>query len=150
LRLQSFTPHTVKQQRTPILYLIIQRIIARLDGGCHGHGGGGGGGCHGNTTNVTGVLTYEDETFYVDDMQLCLGCGSYLNTTALYDFDGDGVLETNFEEVSGLVGTTVTMGGQVMGCQENHLMVYTINGQEYREDGCGGGGCGSTCKNYWG
>jgi hypothetical protein len=124
----------VKQQRASPLLLMVRSLIASLGGGC----GGGGGGCQGNFTNVTGVLTYDGDVFYLGDLELKLGCWGYLNSTALNDFDGDGTLETNFEEVSGLVGLTVTMGGYIMGCQQSRLMVYTINGLEYREGGCGG------------
>jgi hypothetical protein len=138
----------VKQQRASPLLLLVRSMIANLGGGCGGGcgGGGGGGGCHGNVTNVTGVLAYDGEVFTLGEYSLKLGCWSYLNTTALYDFDGDGTVETNFAEVSGLVGSTVTMGGYLCGCQQSRLMVYTINGLEYRE-GCGGS---ASWKGFWG
>lgn len=101
-------------------------------GGCGGHGGGG---CHNNSnmTELTGVLTYNGITFTIETTILNFGCYSYLNTTTSpYDFDGDGELETILNELLGMVDTTITVEG-FLRCQNTKLIVFYINGIEYRE-----------------
>jgi hypothetical protein len=99
---------------------------------------GGHGGCHNHTnyTNVTGVLVNVNGSFSIGTTSLNLGGRCYLNRTALYDFDGDGTIETNYNEVLGLVGMTVTMGGYITGCHHGQLMVNKINGHLYRSLRC--------------
>ena len=109
-----------------------------LGGGCGGGGcGGGGGGCHNNSnlTEMTGVLDYDGTTFTMESTILMFGCYNYLNSTVSpYDFDGDGNLETILNELLGMVGTIITVEGY-MRCQNTRLVVFYINGIEYRECG---------------
>jgi hypothetical protein len=110
-------------------------IASPLGGGCGGHGGGGGGGCHNNSnlTELTGVLAYNGTTFTIGTTVLHFGCYTYLNTTVSpYDFDGDGELETILNELLGMVGTTITVEGYLR-CQNTRLVVFYINGIEYRD-----------------
>jgi hypothetical protein len=108
-----------------------------LGGGCGGGGpcGGHGGGCHNNTnlTEMTGVLAYDGTTFTMETTILCFGCYNYLNTTiSPYDFDGDGTTEIILNELLGMVGTTITVEG-FLRCQNTRLIVFYINGLEYRD-----------------
>jgi hypothetical protein len=107
-----------------------------LGGGCGGGGcHGGGGGCHNNTnlTEMTGVLAYDGTTFAMDTTILLFGCYNYLNTTiSPNDFDGDGTIETILNELLGMVGTTITVEGYLV-CQNTRLIVFYINGIEYRD-----------------
>jgi len=110
-----------------------QLVIGTLGGGCGGHGG-----CHNNTnmTELTGLLTYDGSRFKINDTILNFGCYNYLNTTiSPYDFDGDGALETILNELFGMVGTTITVDG-FLNCMGSRLVVYLINGIEYREWCC--------------
>ena len=101
-----------------------------LDGGCGGHG------CHNNSnmTEITGVLVVHNSTnFKIGTTRLNFGCYNYINTTiSPYDFDGDGTIETIFNELLGLVGTSVTVKGYLR-CQNTRLTVFYINGLPYRE-----------------
>jgi len=104
-----------------------------LGGGCGGHGGGGG--CHNDTnmTELTGVLACNGTTFTIETTILNFGCYNYINTTTSpYDFDGDGITETILNELFGMVGTTITVEGYLR-CQNTHLIVFLINGIEYRD-----------------
>jgi hypothetical protein len=107
-----------------------QLLIGTLGGGCGGHG------CHNDTnmTEITGVLTYDDSTFMIEETILNVGCYYYLNTTSPYDFDGDGTIETRLNELLGMVGTTITVEGYLR-CQQTKLIVFYINGIEYRDCG---------------
>lgn len=85
-------------------------------------------------TEVTGMLTYNNGYFYINDIKLHFGPRWYItNTQSPYDFDGDGVLETIFVELQGLVGTTCTMKGHLQA--DNTLSVFYINDLLYREQG---------------
>ena len=48
------------------------------------------------------------------------------------DFDGDGTIETIFNELLGLVGTSITVKGY-LNCQGTRLMAFFINGIQYRD-----------------
>lgn len=102
-------------------------------GGCGGGGGGGGGGCNNSTfTNLTGVLAKQNMTFKIGTVRLNFGPYWYINaTTASYDYDGDGSVETILAELNGLVGATVTLYGK-FACQQTRFMVMKINGLPYR------------------
>jgi len=105
-----------------------QLLIGTLDGGC-------GGGCHNQTnmTEMTGVLTYDEETFTIGGTILNFGCYNYLNTTTSpYDFDNDGTIETRLNELLGMVGTSITVEGYLR-CQNTRLIVFWINGLQYRD-----------------
>lgn len=90
------------------------------------------GGC--NLTNITGILEYDDIHFSVGDVELHFGPNWYINSAiAAEDYDGDGENELVIDELLGLVGTEVTIGGHL---QSNDWMsVFTINGLVYREPG---------------
>lgn len=60
---------------------------------------------------------------------LDLGPGGQLSRTAAHDFDGDSTLETNQDELSGLVGQSVTLLVQQ---QAGADLVYAINKMDYR------------------
>lgn len=101
-------------------------LVGTLDGG---HGGG----CHNtNITNITGVLAYDGNNFTIGTVILHFGCASYLNQTSPYDFDGDGTIETRLNEVLGLVGTSITVGGNLR-CQNTRFIVFYINGHAWRD-----------------
>jgi len=104
-----------------------QIVTGALDGICDN-------GCHNETnlTEITGVLTYDDSTFMIEDTILNVGGQCFLNTISPYDFDGDGTIETRLNELLGLVGTTITVEGYPC-CHDSKLKVYYINGLEYRE-----------------
>ena len=104
-------------------------------GTLHGGGHGGGGGCHNNTnmTELTGILAYDGMMFSIGTTTLNFGCYNYLNNTASpYDFDGDGTIETILAELMGMVGTSITVEG-ISRCQSNRLVVFYINGFQYRD-----------------
>ncbi|MCB0894316.1 MAG: lytic transglycosylase domain-containing protein [Nocardioides sp.] len=65
------------------------------------------------TAELTGTLAAcGDETtpaWCLDDTVLDLGDADYLAAAALADFDADGTVETNAEELAGLEGTEVTL-----------------------------------------
>ncbi|MGB6679788.1 MAG: hypothetical protein WBF08_00510 [Candidatus Bathyarchaeia archaeon] len=87
-----------------------------------------------NMTELTGVLSYSSGRFTIDGVTLHLGPHWYLTTAqSIYDYDGDGNLETIFEELQGLIGTTVTVEGHLQ--YDNWLSVFYINGYLYREPG---------------
>jgi hypothetical protein len=87
-----------------------------------------------NMTELTGVLSYSSCRFTIDGVTLHLGPHWYLITTqSIYDYDGDGNLETIFEELQGLIGTTVTVEGHLQ--YDNWISVFYINGHLYREPG---------------
>jgi len=102
-------------------------VLGELGGGC-------GGGCHNHTnmTELTGVLTYNQSVFKIGTTVLNFGGPCYLNTTSPYDFDGDGTIETRLNEILGLVGTSITVEGNLR-CQNTRLIVFYINGHEYRD-----------------
>ena len=111
-----------------------RQLLPGPGGGCHGGGGCPGGGCHNNTnmTDITGIFIYEGYWFKIGTMRMNFGPRSYINsTTATYDYDGDGSLETIFNELQGLLGTTITLTG-LLRSQGTMLIVFYINGTPYR------------------
>jgi hypothetical protein len=61
-------------------------------------------------TELTGVLTQDDTGFwYVGDVPLDVGDDTWLATTAIADFDLDGTVETNADELTGLIDTEVVV-----------------------------------------
>ena len=93
--------------------------------------------CDGNCNEmveVTGVLTYDEKYFYVDDVEVHFGPVWYVSITeSAIDYDGDGVEELIIDELQGLVGTTVTMEGHMQ--SDNWLSVFIINDEAYRDVG---------------
>jgi hypothetical protein len=61
----------------------------------------------------TGVLTdcgtAAEPAWCLDETTLDVGDADYLAGTALGDFDGDGTVQTNADELTGLVGTEITI-----------------------------------------
>jgi membrane-bound lytic murein transglycosylase B len=80
---------------------------------------------------VTGILALcqgDIDTWCVGDVTLDLGVDTYLAAAALGDFDADGAVESNREEISGLVGTDVSLevaDGSIP------ALVVSINGVAY-------------------
>jgi len=90
------------------------------------------GGC--NLTNITGILEYDDVHFFIGDVELHFGPNWYITSAiAAEDYDGDGENELIIDELLGLVGTEVTLGGHMQ--SEGWMSVFTINGLVYREPG---------------
>ena len=83
------------------------------------------------TATVTGVLLACDAGLCLDVVPLDVGTPEHQAATALADHDQDGVLETNGEELAGLVGATVelTAAGAV-----EPFFVLAVAGRPYRED----------------
>jgi len=80
---------------------------------------------------VTGVLAPCPEaagTWCVGDVVLDLGDDAYLAAAALADFDADGAVESNGEEISGLAGTEVSLE---MAGGSTPARVVSVNGVPY-------------------
>ena len=69
------------------------------------------------------------DTFCVDDSLLDLGDRAYLASRATADLDADGTVESNADELDGLVGTPVSI--QVLP-DTSPALVVTVNGAAYR------------------
>jgi hypothetical protein len=83
---------------------------------------------------ITGILTYDGVTFYLDDIEVHFGPIWFITSAeSAVDYDHDGVKETVFDELQGLVGTTVTLEGHFQ--SDSWMSVFTINGEIYREPG---------------
>ena len=65
-------------------------------------------------TTRTGMLTHEEGQFLLDALPLDLGADEVLDARAAFDHDGDGALESNRDELLGLVeaGEPVTVEHQ--------------------------------------
>lgn len=83
-----------------------------------------------NMTEISGVLLYENGTYYVNDQAVSFGPEWLLeNMTARSDYDRDGTYEAMKEEIEGLEGTEVT----IMGIMKNYTInAFYINGIWYR------------------
>jgi hypothetical protein len=84
---------------------------------------------------LTGTLdtcAADASAWCVGDVVLDLGDDAYLATQALSDFDSDGVVETNGEEIAGLVGAEVTL---VVTEGTTPARVEKIDGAAYRSAG---------------
>lgn len=77
----------------------------------------------------TGTLDWCSGALCVGSRQLDLGPESQLSAKAATDYDGDGGVETNNDELAGLVGTSVTVR---YGDGTAPAVVYLINGHTYR------------------
>ena len=73
------------------------------------------------------VLTYVGGKWYLDELLLDVGDEAWLATTSLADLDGDGVLETNTDELTGLAGQQVDLG-----VDTSTGTVLSVNGHLYR------------------
>jgi membrane-bound lytic murein transglycosylase B len=74
---------------------------------------------------TTGALSCDAGGWSVGGRAVSVGDAAWLSTPALASFDGDAVLESNLEELRGLVGTTVTAGLDDAGT------LWTLQGQPY-------------------
>lgn len=83
---------------------------------------------------LTGILTFDDINFYIDDVELHFGPTWYITSAeSAIDYDKDGTLEVIYDELQGLVGTEVTVEGHEQ--SDQWVSVFTINGEVYREPG---------------
>jgi hypothetical protein len=76
----------------------------------------------------TGVWGVCDTGFTLDGSLLALGDADALKEPAAADFDGDGQVESNGEELAGLVGTEVTLTATA---SPSGWLVHSINGTDY-------------------
>jgi hypothetical protein len=87
-----------------------------------------------NLTELTGVLTYDGNNFFIELVELHFGPTWYITSAmSSIDYDGDTQLELVIDELLGLVNTTVTVEGHYQ--SDNWMSVFTINGEVYREPG---------------
>jgi len=77
-------------------------------------------------SEVTAAFTACDPGYCLGGQQLDLGAAGQLAGTAAGDFDGDGQVETNQAELTGLLGSTVTM--VVAPVEGGALGIWSING----------------------
>jgi hypothetical protein len=107
---------------------IMQRFMNRIRdmlGICQG-------GC--NLSELTGIMTYDENNFYIDTVELHFGPNWYIaSAISAVDYDNDGELELVIDELFGLVNTTITVEGHYQ--SEDWMSVFTINGEIYREPG---------------
>jgi hypothetical protein len=75
---------------------------------------------------VKGVFTKGDGGYYLGGKLLDLGIVGNGAATAVGDFDGDGAVETNDAELTGMLDQTVTM--MVAPLPDGKLGIYSING----------------------
>ena len=68
----------------------------------------------------------------MNDVRLDVGPGTQLAAQATHDYDADGTLATNAEELAGLVGTKVTLLVTEGTGATPADTVYSINGLDYR------------------
>ena len=78
---------------------------------------------------MSGELAGCDSAWCVDGVKLDLGSANHLAATAAHDYDLDGTVETNAEEVTGLVGTSVSLK---VATGSVPVKVYLINTLTYR------------------
>ncbi|KQW49293.1 hypothetical protein ASC77_11460 [Nocardioides sp. Root1257] len=79
-------------------------------------------------TGVVGVCADDPALWCLGDTVLDLGDDARLATTATADLDADGAVESNRDEISGLVGTTVTLG---VAADTAPARVVSVNGVAY-------------------
>lgn len=79
---------------------------------------------------ISGVLDYRGDDFRLDGREIDMGPDRWLtNTVASGDLDGDGTVETWWLELSGSIGRSVTVLGDV---DDDDIDVYEINGLTVR------------------
>jgi len=107
------------------LFLRIRNRICDMVGICLG-------GCE--LVNLTGILEYDGENFFIGDVELHFGPNWYITAAiSTEDYDGDGEHELIIDELLGLVGSEITVEGHYQ--SDNWMSVFTINGLVYREPG---------------
>ena len=83
---------------------------------------------------LTGMLTYDGTNFFIDGIEIHFGPTWYITSTeSAIDYDQDGSFEYIFDELQGLVGTTITIQGHEQ--SDQWVSAFTINGEVYREPG---------------
>jgi len=82
-----------------------------------------------NMDREEGVLSYQNGTFYVNDMPLYVGDNHWLNHTIRSDYDGNGKYEIIWKELNGLIGSNVVVNGKY---NNGTLIVSHINGMFLR------------------
>lgn len=81
-------------------------------------------------TEQTGVLKIIGDDFYFENREVDFGPDRWMNaTTATGDLDGDGRVESWWDEVNGVVGRSVTVLGDV---DDDDIDVFQINGLTVR------------------
>jgi len=78
---------------------------------------------------MTGLLAGCGAGWCVEGVTLDVGPAAQLGAIAAQDYDGDGVLETNTLELTGLTGTEVVLKVATDGAP---AAVYVVNGLGYR------------------
>jgi len=78
---------------------------------------------------MTGLLAGCGAGWCVDGVTLDVGPAAQLAATAAQDYDGDGVVETNTLELTGLIGTEVVLKVATDGAP---VAVYVVNDLGYR------------------
>ncbi len=82
-----------------------------------------------NITRLEGVLEYNNGTYMVDTTVLYLGNEWFLDSLAKSDYDGDGTYEYVWQELEGLLGTTIVINGVL---EDDILYASHINGIWFR------------------
>lgn len=109
----------------------LQKLYYRL---CDMFGWCIGTGLTANLVEITGLFEYDGTNFYIGEAELHFGPTWYIqNAESSTDYDNDGVKEYIFDELQGLVGTTVTVMAHEQ--SEDWYSVFEINGDTYREPG---------------
>jgi len=80
-----------------------------------------------NLTTLTGIMTYDEVNFYIENVEL------HTSAMSAVDYDQDGEIELVIDELLGLVGNEVTVEGHYQ--SDDWMSVFTINGEIYREPG---------------
>ena len=90
------------------------------------------------TEELTGTLqaceAEEEPAWCLDDTVLDVGDDEVLAATALADFDADGSVETNAEELAGLAGTEVTVTVTVPATNDADPELVAIGEDAYRSE----------------
>jgi hypothetical protein len=79
--------------------------------------------------DLSGILSSSGSQWYLAGDSLDLGDASWLAASALADFDGDGTVESNGDELTGLVGTQVAVKVEP---GTTPAVVDMLNGLPYR------------------
>jgi len=107
------------------MFQLIRNRICDMLGVCQG-------GCE--LTELTGILEYAEENFFIGDVELHFGPEWYIIAAiSAEDFDGDGEYELVIDELLGLVGIEITVEGHLQ--SDDWMSIFTINGLVYREPG---------------
>ena len=79
-----------------------------------------------NLSELTGILENIEDSFYMDNIELLFGPDEKITRKASpFDYDGDEVIETVYNEINGLKGEFLYIKGHFI--DENHFIVFEIN-----------------------